>query len=188
DMYRTQINERSGFLIRAFTMQGVSETSLVEHFRIDANDIGTGPAGVLRVDAGKTGKYRVRLGYRRTNFFSAVPEFANPLLGQGIIPGQHTYDRKRDMLDVDVDLLSFNKISPFFGYSLNRTSGPGTTTYHLGQDEFFLGRALRNVAHTFRPALGFSTAVWSGSVMQGYRRFHDDETLSLVAGASNGNN
>src|SRR2546423_6089241 len=120
DMYRTQINERSGFLIRAFTMQGVSETSLVEHFRIDANDIGTGPAGVLRLDAGKTGKYRVRLGYRRTNFFSALPELANPLLGQGIIPGQPTYDRKRDMLDVDVDLLSYSKISPFFGYSLNR--------------------------------------------------------------------
>jgi hypothetical protein len=188
DMYRTQINERSGFLIRAFTMQGVSETSLVEHFRIDANDIGTGPAGVLRVDAGKTGKYRVRLGYRRTNFFSAVPELANPLLGQGIFPGQHTYDRKRDMLDVDVDLLSYGKISPFFGYSLNRTSGPGTTTVHLGQDEFLLGQDLRNVDHEFRAGFGFSTAVWSGSVMQGYRRFHDDETLSLVAGAGNGNN
>src|SRR6266508_373696 len=30
DMYRTQINERNGFLIRAFTMQGVSEMSLVD--------------------------------------------------------------------------------------------------------------------------------------------------------------
>lgn len=188
DMYRTQINERSGFLIRAFTMQGVSETSLVEHFRIDANDIGTGPAGVLRLDAGKSGKYRVRLGYRRTNFFSALPEFANPLLGQGIVPGQHTYDRNRHMLDVDVDLLSFSKISPFFGYSLNRTSGPGTTTYHVGQDEFLLGQDLRNVDHEFRAGFGFSTSVWSGSVTQGYRRFHDDETLSLVPGAGNGNN
>jgi hypothetical protein len=188
DMYRTQINERSGFLIRAFTMQGVSETSLVEHFRIDANDIGTGPAGVLRVDAGKSGKYRVRLGYRRTNFFSTLPEFANPLLGQGIIPGQHTYDRNRHMLDVDVDLLSFSKISPFFGYSLNRTSGPGTTTYHVGQDEFLLGQDVRNVDHELRAGFGFSTAVWSGSVTQGYRRFHDDETLSLVPGAGNGNN
>ncbi|HYU26760.1 MAG TPA: hypothetical protein VEO74_16220 [Thermoanaerobaculia bacterium] len=188
DMYRTQINERSGFLIRAFTMQGVSETSLVEHFRIDANDLGTGPAGVLRLDAGKSGKYRVRLGYRRTNFFSALPEFANPLLGQGIIPGQHTYDRNRHMLDVDVDLLSFNKISPFFGYSLNRTSGPGTTTYHVGQDEFLLGQDVRNVDHEFRAGFGFSTSVWSGSITQGYRRFHDDETLSLVPGAGNGNN
>src|ERR1051326_5193165 len=189
DMYRTQINERSGFLLRAFTMQTVGEpASIMDHFRIDANDLGTGPAGALRIDAGKSGKYRVRLGYRRTNFFSPLPEFANPLLGQCVIPGQHTYDRNRQLLDVDVDFLSFSKISPFVGYTMNRYSGPGTTTVHLGQDEFLLGQSLRNVDHEFRAGFGFSTSVWSGSVTQGYRRFHDDETLSLVPGAGNGNN
>src|SRR4051794_25762204 len=189
DMYRTQINERSGFLLRAFTMQTVGEpTSIVDHFRIDANDLGTGPAGSLRLDAGKSGKYRVRLRYPRTNFFSALPELANPLLGQGIIPGQHTYDRNRQLLDLDVDFLSFSKISPFVGYTLNRYSGPGTTTVHLGQDEFLLGQQLRNVDHEFRAGFGFSTAVWSGAITQGYRRFHADETLSLVPGAGAGNN
>ncbi|HEV2719385.1 MAG TPA: hypothetical protein VG323_05165 [Thermoanaerobaculia bacterium] len=189
DMYRTQVNERSGFLIRALTWQGIgSDTSIADHFRVDASDFGTGPAGSLRLDAGKSGKYRLRLGYRHTNFFSALPEFANPLLGQGIIPGQHTYDRKRDMLDVDVDFLSFAKIQPFVGYSLNRYSGPGTTTYHLGQDEFLLGQDLRNVDHEFRAGFGFNTSVWSGSVTEGYRRFHNDETLSLVPGAGAGNN
>jgi hypothetical protein len=189
DMYRSQINERSGFLLRAFTIQGIGEqTSLVDHFRIDAQDLGTGPAGVFRVDAGKSGKYRVRLGYRRTNFFSALPEFANPLLNQGVIPGQHTYDRKRDMLDVDVDFLSFAKISPFVGYTLNRYSGPGTTTYHVGQDEFLLGQDLKSVDHEFRAGFGFSTTNFTGTVLQGWRKFHDDETLSLVPGAGAGNN
>jgi len=189
DMYRTQINERSGFLIRALTWQGIgSDTSIADHFRVDASDLGTGPAGSLRVDAGKSGKYRFRLGYRRTNFFSALPEFANPFAGAGIIPGQHTYDRRRDMLDADVDFLSFAKIQPFVGYSLNRYSGPGTTTYHLGQDEFLLGQDLRNVDHEFRAGLGFNTSVWSGSVTEGYRKFHNDETLSLVPGAGSGNN
>ncbi len=189
DMFRTQINERGGFLIRALTWQGIgSDTSIADHFRVDASDLGTGPAGSLRVDAGKSGKYRFRLGYRRTSFFSALPEFANPLLGQGIIPGQHTYDRRRDMLDADVDFLSFAKIQPFVGYSFNRYSGPGTTTVHVGQDEFLLGQDLRNVDHEFRAGFGFNTSVFSGSVTEGYRRFHADETLSLVPGAGNGNN
>src|ERR1043165_4978025 len=49
DMYRTQINERSGFLLRAFAMQTVGEpASIMDHFRIDANDLGTGPARGLR--------------------------------------------------------------------------------------------------------------------------------------------
>src|SRR6266511_4015961 len=136
DMYRTQINERSGFLIRAFTMQGVSETSLVEHFRIDANDLGTGPAGVLRLDAGKSGKYRVRLCYRRTNFFSALPEFANPLLGQGIVPGQHTYDRNRHMLDDDTLSLvpgagNGNNSAPVLGRDIT-ASGITRTSHNSG--------------------------------------------------------
>src|ERR1043165_9066691 len=60
DMYRSQINERSGFLLRAFALQAVGEqTSLVDHFRIDAEDLGSNSrAGVLRVGAGKSGKYR----------------------------------------------------------------------------------------------------------------------------------
>lgn len=190
DMYRSQVNERSGLLLRAFTLQGIgSDTSLVDHFRVDGSDLGTtGPAGSLRLDAGKSGKYRVRLGYRRTQFFSALPEFANPLLNQGIIPGQHTYDRKRDMLDVDVDFLSFAKISPFVGYSLNRYTGPGTTTYHVGQDEFLLGQDLRSIDHEVRAGFGFTTTNFTGSVTQGWRKFHDDETLSLVPGANGGNN
>src|ERR1043165_7505168 len=182
DMSRTQVNEKSGFLIRAFTLQTVgNEGSLVDHFRIDGSDLGTRPAGALPPAAGATGKYRVRLGYRRTNFFSALPEHANPLLGQGIIPGQHTYDRNRQMLDVDVDFLSFAKISPFIGYSFNRYSGPGTTTYHLGQDEFLLGQNLTDVDHELRAGLGFNTSIFTGSITQGYRRFHDDESLLLTA-------
>src|SRR5262249_22046511 len=64
----------------------------------------------------------------------------------------------------------------------------GTTTYHLGQDDFLLGQDLRNVDHEFRAGFGFNTSVWSGSVTEGYRRFHNDETLSLVPGAGSGNN
>jgi hypothetical protein len=91
------------------------------------------------------------------------------------------------MLDVDVDFLNFAKISPFVGYSLNHYSGPGTTTYHVGQDEFLLGQSLTNVDHEFRAGLGFNTSVFTGSITQGYRRFHDDETLVLV-GPATGNN
>src|SRR5438477_1546372 len=48
DMYRTQINERSGFLIRSLTWAG-SDTRFTDFFRVDASDLGVGPAGSLRV-------------------------------------------------------------------------------------------------------------------------------------------
>ena len=91
DMYRTQINERSGLLLRSFTLlttdPGFGTSKLVDRFRVDARDLGVGPAGSLRIEADKIDLYRFRLGYRRNNSFSALPAFANPLLGQGIIPG-----------------------------------------------------------------------------------------------------
>ena len=102
DMYRTQINEGNGFVIRALTLSG-TETPFTDHFRIDASDLGVGPAGSLRVDFGKSSLYQFTLTYRQTNAFSALPEFANPLLAQGIIPGQHTYDRDRKMIDADIE-------------------------------------------------------------------------------------
>jgi hypothetical protein len=187
DMYRTQINERDGLLIRALSLSS-SDTPHTDYLRLDISDLGVGPAGSLRLDAGKANVYRFTLGYRQTNAFSALPTLANPLLGQGIIPGQHTYDRDRRMIDADLELLKWSKITPFVGVSWNRYSGPGTSTYHLGQDEFALNSDLNNRDQEIRAGFGFSAAMFTGSVTQGWRTFSDHETLSLRPGAGNGNN
>ncbi|MGZ8853549.1 MAG: hypothetical protein ACXW2X_09135 [Thermoanaerobaculia bacterium] len=187
DMYRTQINERNGFLIRALTIAGTN-TPFTDHFRVDATDLGVGPAGALRVDFGKTNLYRFKLGYRQTNAFSALPGFANPFLAQGVIPGQHTYERDRRMLDGDLEILKWSAITPFIGFSWNRYSGPGTTTYHVGQDEFALLSSLSNRDQEIRGGFGFTYSRFSGQLTQGWRTFRDHETLTLAPGANAGNN
>ena len=63
-MYRTQINERSGFLIRRLTLATgdfEGHTTLADRFRIDVSELGTGPAGSLRLEADRAGAYRLRL-------------------------------------------------------------------------------------------------------------------------------
>src|SRR4051794_34377878 len=84
DMNRTQINERSGLLIRSFTLSTSDfegHTSLVDRFRIDMNDFGSGPAQSVRIQADRNQWFQLRFGYRGTEAFSALPAFANPLLG-----------------------------------------------------------------------------------------------------------
>jgi hypothetical protein len=192
DMYRSQINERSGFLVRSFTLStndfngGVS---FVDRFRVDVSELGAGPAGFARLDMGKTGVYRLTLGYRITDQFSALPGFANPLLAQGIIPGQHTIDRTRKMFDADLELLPGKAITPFVGYSWNKNSGPGTTTYFLGQDEFRLNQDLKETENEVRVGAGFNFGgVVYGQATQGWRQFKGTENLTLVNGAGAGNN
>jgi hypothetical protein len=142
------------------------------------SDLGTGPAGAFRVDAERVSLYHFRLGYRSADLYSAVPSF--PL-------GQHTYDRTRRTIDADLELFPDQNIVPFLGYSFNRLSGPGSTTYHAGQDEFLLGQSLRDTEHEYRVGAGFHFTHVSGSVTQGWRRFSGDETLTLI-GPSTGNN
>lgn len=189
-MYRTQINERSGLIIRSFTLSTSDfegHTSLVDRFRVDISDLGAGPAGSLRLQADRTGAYRLRFGYRSADSFSELPAFANPLLGQGIVPGQHTYNRNRKMYDIDLELLPFKAFTPFVGYSANENSGPGQTTYHVGQDEFRLLQDVHDRDREFRVGTAFQFAAVSGQITQGWRSFRGSESLALVPGAGNGN-
>ena len=126
-MYRTQINERGGLLIRNFTLSTSDfegHASLTDRFRIDVSDLGSGPAQSFRLEASRTGAYKLRFGYRSADAFSALPAFANPLLSQGIIPGQHTFDRTRRMYDVELELIPDRAIAPFIGYTFNENSLP----------------------------------------------------------------
>jgi hypothetical protein len=191
DMYRTQINEQNGLLIRSFTLATSDfndHTTLVDRFRIDVSDLGSGPASSIRIEADRTNAYNLKIGYRSTNAFSALPAFANPLLDQGIIPGQHTYDRKRTMFDLDLELLPGRAIVPFVGFTWNDNHGPGETTYTLGQDEFRLDQSLKERDREIRAGASFHFGSIQGQLTEGWRNFHSDETLTMASGAGAGNN
>jgi len=189
DMYRSQINDREGILLHSLTFStGTIGGSFIDSLRVDAFDLGAGPAGRFRLEAGRTGIYRVRVEYRRMEFFSALPAFANPLLDRGIIPGQHTYDRTRNLLDVDVDILPNGVLSPIVGYSLNRYEGPARTTYDVGGDEFRLASDLEDTEQEARVGFAFRAGGFSGRVVQGWRQFRETEHLKLAPGEGSGNN
>ena len=189
DMYRSQINDREGVLLRSLTFStGTVGGSFIDSLRVDASDLGVGPAGRFRLEAGKTGIYRLRLDYRRMEFFSALPAFANPLLSRGIIPGQHTYDRSRNMLDVEMELLPNGVFTPIVGYTLNRYSGPARTTYDVGGDEFRLRSDLEDTEQEARVGVAFHAGDFSGRLVQGWRQFRENEQLTLASGAGAGNN
>ncbi|MDP9193126.1 MAG: hypothetical protein M3P06_15620 [Acidobacteriota bacterium] len=190
DMYRTQINENEGLLIRALTISSIDFNGhawFMDQFRLDVDELGAGPSSSLRLQTGLTGAYKLNMRYRKTDAYSALPAFANPLLAGGIIPGQHTFDRTRDMLDVDLEILRWSAIKPFVGYSWNRFEGPGTTTWQVGQDEFLLSQDLRDTDREIRVGAGFEFGPVQGQFTQGWRSFSGRESLTLAPGAGNGN-
>ena len=180
-VYRSQINEESGLILRAFTMTAPG-------FRIDSTDLGASPVGSFRIETSRQGMFRLRLGYRQLDSFSDLPSFANPLLDDGVFAGQHTLDRSRTMIDADLEILPDRAVAPFIGYSWNRNEGPGETTYFVGQDEFRLQQNLNEKDRELRAGTTFRFTKVYGQLTQGWRQFRGRELLSLAPGADNGNN
>jgi hypothetical protein len=178
EMYRTQLNEQSGFVLRSFTMltadvPGVSPR-FFDRLRIDASDLGAGPAGSLHIEADKRDLYRFRLGYRHMDLFSAIPDL-------------RTFDRTSNALDVDLELLPGHRVTPFAGISFNRLRGPGTTTTTLGGDEFHLSQNFNQIEQEVRAGAAFNAGWLQGSFTQGWRRSRGAESLTLSATDSAGN-
>lgn len=174
--YRSQINEESGFLLRSLTYS--AQVPTLDYFRLDANELGSGPAGSVRLEAGNSA-YRVNLRYLKADSFSALPTIAL---------GQHTFDRTRDLVDADLQILRWSKFKPFIGYTFNRYQGPGTTTYTIGQDEFLLLQELSDTDREIRVGTTFEIGKFFGQVTQGWRSFSGTERLTLAPGTNAGNN
>ena len=189
EMFRSQLNEREGFQIRSLSygLGDIRDTNAFDHFRIDVADLGMGPNGMLRIEAGRTGYWKLNASWRRTDYYSNLPTIANPFLGQGVLDSQHRFDRKRDAVDVDLELLPGKAVRPLVGYSWSKYSGPGLTTYHVGQDEFALNHERSDKENEFRVGVAFDAGPVSGQVLQGWRQFRGEETTTLAPGAGAGN-
>src|SRR6266545_4114229 len=189
DEYRTQINDREGLILRNVTFATSDfggKASFVDHFRFDASDLGAGPAGALRLEAGRGGIWNLRFTYRRAENFSALPDFANPLF-PAVIPGQHTINRVRNLFDAEIELFPGRWITPILGYTRNTYTGPGRTTYHVGQDEFRLASDLDDIDQEVRAGVAFDAGAVTGRFVQGWRQFREQERLVLAPGEKNGN-
>lgn len=190
EMYRSQIDERDGFQIRSLSwgLGDIRDTNAIDHFRIDAADLGIGPQGLFRVEAGRTGYWKLNASWRRNEHYSNLPTIANPFLQNGTLESQHRFDRSRDTVDVDLEILPGKAVRPLVGFSYSRYAGPGLTTYHVGQDEFQVDQDLTEKETEYRIGVAFDAGPVSGQVVQGWRFFKGEETLRLSAGAGAGNN
>jgi hypothetical protein len=187
-MYRTQINDRQGFLLRSLDYtSGGPLFPFLDYFHVDASDIGAGPAGQLRLQAGAQELYKLTFTWRETDLYSALPAFANPFIAEGIIPGQHTYNRTRNIYDATLELLPGKIVSPILQFTRNTYKGPGTTTYHLGGNEFLLNDQVNSTDDLYRVGLGFQYGPVQGAVTQGWRYFRWNQVNTLAPGAGDGN-
>ncbi len=190
DVYRSQINEGQGLLLRSFSMTTVDNSDgpkLFDHLRIDAAGIGADPQASFRLSAGLAHAYDLRFSYRHSEFYNALTGFANPLLASGFAPGEQTINRALDTVNLDVTVLPGSAVTPLFGYEWVRYSGSGRSTAAVGQNEFQLLSNLGETTQEVRGGIGFSVGGFSGRILQGWRYFNSTQADQLLPGAGAGN-
>jgi hypothetical protein len=191
EMYRTQLNEDDGFVLRDFSLLVVDsngESLLYDRFRIDASGFGGSPSGRLQLTSNLANHYRLRLLYQSFDQLSSVPGWANPLTGDAALPSLHRSDRDRQILDLELELMPGKTVTPIIGYRWNRVDGRRRTTYHVGQDELRLDSNLKETETELRLGAAFRVGTFRGSLIQGWRDLEVRETLELAPGASDGLN
>jgi len=190
DLYKTQINQSSGFVLKGFSLNHINssgDAKFADNFRIDASGFGGNPAGRFRLWAGLGKIYRFRLFYSQFENFSALPAYANPEIDNGVTPGQHTWDRDRQTLDMELELLPGRVVTPLIGYRRNVIDGPRQTTYRVGQNEYRLSSDLEETEQELYAGITFKAGSFFGTLIQGWREYEAKDRLSLAPGEHFGN-
>jgi hypothetical protein len=190
DMYKTQVNDKDGFLLGSLSMLVTGDSQhrgLFDRIRIDASDFGASPQSHFRLRARRFGVLDVDVNYFKAKYYSVLPAFANPFLDAGVVPGQHTDDRRLESLDVNVELLPGKVVTPIVGYRWDRWDGPSQTTVHVGEDEFVLRSNLKETTEEYRAGVAFNLGSFRGSVVQGWRSVDSNDDLSLLTSPDAGN-
>ena len=78
-------------------------------------------------------------------------------------------------------------MSPLLGYTRNTYDGPGTTTYHFGENEFLLNEQVQSVDQLYRVGVGFNYAGIRAGFTQGWRMYDWKSVATLAPGAGSGN-
>ncbi len=191
DMYRTQLNEDDGFVIRDLSLVVVNPdgtSPLFDRLRIDADGFGGSPAGRFRLSSDLAGAYSLKLSYLEYDAYSALTGWANPELADGVTPGLHTSERDRRIVDVEIEVLPGHWITPIIGYRWNEIEGARRSTYHVGQDEFRVDSDLTETEEEFRLGAAFRFSTFRGAVIQGWRSFESRDAIQLAAGGGDGLN
>ena len=160
---------------------------LADRIDITANSWGGDPYNGGRLEAEKSGAYSLRMDYRNVVYFNSLPTFANPLLGEGVLFSQRSFDMQRRQFDATLRVKPQARITPFFEYSHAAGFGQGVTTFVSDGNEFPVQTDLDDLLHTVRGGAEIEFSKLSLTLEQGVTVYNDQQEIFFGAGGNRGN-
>ena len=186
DTYRSIVNLGSGpkLLGADFTVADPNHRAF-DQIRVRANGWGDEPYQTFHLDAKKSKLYDFNADYRDIAYFNFLPSYADPLLGRGIVLNEQSFDTRRHLGSLQLDLLPGNWFIPYFAYDRDSGSGHGATTFVTDSNEFPVPNTLRDQTSLYRGGVRFELRRFHATLEQGGTTFKDDQSVFQNPGVNN---
>jgi hypothetical protein len=150
--------------------------------RVDTQGIGWGgdPWTTARLNARKMGLYDLRFDYRNIAYFNNLPSFADPLMNvqRGFFLNENSFDNRRRMVDLQLDLRPGKRVIPYFDYNRNWNSGHGITTFQTDANEYPVASRFGDTTDLYRGGVRIEMPKYHVTLEQGGVNFGANQTVT----------
>ncbi len=189
DTYRSIIDIHSGpkLLGADFTLTDPKHRWF-DTIQVRATTWGAEPAESLHIEAKKSGIYDFNADYRDFAYFNNLPSFADPLLGQGVVLDEQSFNTRRKIAALSLDLLPGHWWSPYFGWDHDSDSGTGVSAFVSDSNEYPAPTSLFDSTDVYRGGVRFEKPHFHLTLEEGGTAFKSDQSLYQAPGSVNNGN
>ncbi|MGD1070834.1 MAG: MtrB/PioB family outer membrane beta-barrel protein [Bryobacteraceae bacterium] len=160
---------------------------LFDRLRVRAYDWGDDPYESLHVFAEKLHWYEFQADYRRVAYFSNVPSFANPLLGQAGGLDEQSFDTRRTLGSFSLNILPEKWISPYLDYDRDSSTGSGVTVFESSPDSLAVPDKTDDSTNLYRGGVQIKGRRFHITLEEGGTTFRNDQDTYATTGNNPGN-
>jgi hypothetical protein len=178
DAYRSIINLGSGpkFLGTDFTLADPKHRWF-DQIQVRADSWGDEPSSSVHLEAKKSSIYDFNADYRDFAYFNFLPSYADPLLGRGIVLDEQSFDTRRKIAALSLDIRPGHWWTPYFGWDHDSSSGTGATVFVSNSNEYPVPNTLRDSTDLYRGGIRFEKPHFHVTLEEGGTAFKSDQSL-----------
>lgn len=182
DTYRSIINLGSGpKLLGADVTLADPKHRWFDTIQVRATAWGDEPSESVHVEAKKAGVYDFNADYRDFAYFNFLPSYAdpllNPLINQGFVLDEQSFDTRRKIAALTLDIRPGHWWTPYFGWDHDSSSGTGATVFVTDGDQYPVPNTLRDSTDLYRGGIRFEKPHFHLTLEEGGTVFKSDQDL-----------
>jgi hypothetical protein len=176
ETYRSIVNLGSGpkLVGTDFTLLD-PKRRLFDRIRVRAYDWGDDPYSSFHLFANKQAVYDLNVEFRRMSYFNDLPSFADPSLARGGMLDEQSFDTRRSIGSVALDLLKGHTFAPFLGYDRDSSKGQGVQSFETDGDNFAVPYTSSDSTDLYRGGIHITRSRFHITLEEGGTSFKSDQ-------------